>query len=376
MKKTKQCLTLISLFFLISLLSACGKKTTIPQNDGTDSDLPQSVDNRTQSSDDAEEQDDSVTSEITGYFSMGIDSIPQEDGKRIYSYNGGEVSFEASMEGKGLSYNETGFLLYMDGVPVPYSIDDVDNGETAYFHIIHDMNGKGEFSCNFHFVPYGGTAGEEGFISLLAIAQPEYVFDPGIPDNVPDDMYGAALQPTVSGFELRFQVSAPQTEDMPEFETLPLISNALITEETNQNDFVEELNATYYANTSPKLTLADCFGKNIQCVDYYDGVYDASGKVCIDGKDTVHIRYRFLGKPDSRLDFAFCLGKECVPVLIDGRASCSLIFEEGKYYTFEADLDVSGFTETTKLRCNIFEKFEDDFNMMSRNAILYFTAAE
>lgn len=152
--------------------------------------------------------------ETIGTVSHGVNWSEQEKEYSIV-YNGGKLDIPYEMNGSGIC-TSVGFLIYIDGIPQPYILKDVDE-EYKYMHIIEgEENTDTEFVISF--IPVTGKVGDKVSLSINSIANPSFV-----PDMVNTFDYGMSHQSLEAMYDITFN---QDTEIMPEVtDNLSIMSN-------------------------------------------------------------------------------------------------------------------------------------------------------
>lgn len=182
------------------LLGSCSKYKLedIEDNDA----IIEVTDNPFDSNDDAEE---SSSTESIGGISHGITDKRENlwDNNNLL-YKGGEITLDYFIVAEGIA-NKSGFLVFVDGIPQPYKINDTNN-EYKYMHefILND----GELTeFKFIFTPVTGVKGDTLPIAIISITNP--LFKPNMIDIT---SYGYTHQILECNYNIYFEQSFDNTE--------------------------------------------------------------------------------------------------------------------------------------------------------------------
>lgn len=123
-----------------------------------------------------------------------------KSGERLpFPYDGGEVRLEYrfSLTGK---MDAVGFLLFLDGQPQPYKVDDA----TAEYAYCHSFPAGEDQSVSFLFEPVTGSTGDTLTLTVVSITNPDFQ-----PDMESTTSYGWYHKTLDSRIELQFHADAP-----------------------------------------------------------------------------------------------------------------------------------------------------------------------
>ena len=123
-------------------------------------------------------------------------------------YDGEEVYLEYKVNASGDAKN-VGFLMFVDGVPQPYKIND-PSASAEYMHIFDLQADNVDYPFTFIFTPVTGKQGDTLELTIASIYYPE--FKPNMQDTFGYFGYHALLS-AVSPIE--FHADAPTHNDVP-----------------------------------------------------------------------------------------------------------------------------------------------------------------
>lgn len=266
--------------------------------------------------------------ETIGTVSHGVNWSEQEKEYSIV-YNGGKLDIPYEMNGSGIC-TSVGFLIYIDGIPQPYILKDVDE-EYKYMHIIEgEENTDTEFVISF--IPVTGKVGDKVSLSINSIANPSFV-----PDMVNTFDYGMSHQSLEAMYDITFN---QDTEIMPEVtDNLSIMSN-----ESNKQTDIDKDEKVYIQDKSLEAEL------DLDTSVYSDLIIDDNSmlldsKLNIVDKNIVHVSYIMMGHPGVKYKVNFYLNHQLLEDVSKDRNEIELT--TGKMNTIEFDLDLSEFKNGT-----------------------------
>ena len=131
-----------------------------------------------------------------------------ESGERLpFVYDGGEfqLAYQYSVTGK---LDAVGFLLFLDGRPQPYKVNDT----AAEYEYCHSFTAGEDQSFSFFFEPVTGSASDTLTLTVVSITNPDFQ-----PDMESTSSYGWYHKTLDSNIELKFNTDAPsaRSDDPP-----------------------------------------------------------------------------------------------------------------------------------------------------------------
>lgn len=243
-----------------------------------------------------------------------------ESGERLpFEYNGGEfqLEYQYSVTGK---LDSTGFLLFLDGQPQPYKVDEA----TADYEYCHTFAATGEQTFSFLFEPVIGGTGDTLSLTVVSITNPDFQ-----PDMEVTSGYGWYHKTLDFSVQLHFNADAPDAHlNYPSVQEI--FSQDEVQEEKITAQYLEtELSRYGWGNVT-----MDTLDNGIYYTLSYDGniVYD---NLCISGP--VPLRYTMCGTAGESYNIAFFLDHQ--PVKIGDGTSCSITLSKGGVMEIEALID-------------------------------------
>jgi hypothetical protein len=243
-----------------------------------------------------------------------------ESNERLpFVYDGGEfqLAYQYSVTGK---LDTIGFLLFLDGKPQPYKVDDT----TAEYEYCHSFVAAEEQSFSFIFEPVTGNAGDTLTLTVVSITNPDFQ-----PDMKATSSYGWYHKTLDSSVELEFNTDPPAVHsgDWP-------VQEIFAQSEVRE----EKVTAQYVETELPKHGWGDVTMDTLDSGLYYTFSYDGDivyDNLCI--SDPVTLRYTMCGTAGKRYSIAFFLDNQ--PVKIDESTSCSVTMSKGGVMEIEAIID-------------------------------------
>ena len=213
----------------------------------------------------------------------------------------------------------TGILLFVDGQPQPYRLEDEDS--YSYFHCFYPKRAKEIY--NLYFTPITGSAGDTLEVYILSLQKPEYLPSDGNPGMMiyTNGSIGA-------GWRLKFEATPPEA-DFPEKQHR-LYDAEITSEDTSygdvfgwsEEDLRERLDSRSYVNDAPHN------GQN--------RVYNITADAPVD------LRYELWGTPYIESSVIFYVDN--VPVFTSDGLPFDMTVASGEKKILTAKLDMTGFT--------------------------------
>lgn len=281
----------------------------------------------------------------------------------ILTYEGGEMEIPYFMQGSGIGRN-CGFLLFLDGIPQPYKVKELDT-DYQYMHLFELEENKDE-TYTIQFSPVIGKKGEQMSVCIISIINPEFM--PDMKDSV---SYGHSHEALAAVYSVLFQADAGQDEALVEtinknsgqnlrnFERKEMDATQdfikELEEETNMGslDLEKDVNTRLYISEESMLLL--------ETMD-------------ITGKETIHIKYIILGHPGVEYKTVFYLNHE--PLVYEAENSFGTVLKSGQVEVIEFDLDTAELENTTfyaiSVPCNSTDYPDDVLMVYKSNSVLFY----
>lgn len=260
-----------------------------------------------------------------GALSHG-EASPSRDGNQDvlpYEYEGGEFSFsyQFSVEGK---LGEIGFLLFLDGKPQAYKVNDTD-AAYEYCHYFSAQNTEQE-PFTFFFTPQSGQIGDTLGLTVVSITNPS--FQPDMKEKTSYGWYHKILERSL---KLHFNADPPTKGiESPQLENI--FSAITVGEEKMTSAFIEhELAPNGWDGVS-----MDTLDEGVYFTTSYNGavVYD---NVNASSPETLAVRYTLCGAAGTEYAVSFFVNHQ--PISADGVISHEVKLSKGDVWTIEAVID-------------------------------------
>ncbi len=247
-----------------------------------------------------------------------------ESGEHLpFSYDGGEfqLAYQYSVTGK---LDAVGFLLFLDGKPQPYKVNDT----TAEYEYCHSFPAKEDQSFSFLFEPVTGSAGDTLALTVVSITNPDFQ-----PDMESTSSYGWYHKCLEYRTQLQFNKSA--SPDIPfQAKATDAFSNVTIQEEKITSAYIEK---TLRQNGWDSVTMDDLNQRVYYTADFNGSiVFD---NLCLSDSDEVAFRYTICGIPGVEYDLSFFIDHQ--PVCLDNGLSYHVALSKGNRWVFEIAFDAS-----------------------------------
>lgn len=242
-----------------------------------------------------------------------------------YEYNGGEFSLDYQFTSEG-KLNNIGFLLFLDGKPQAYKINDT-SAEYEYLHIFQTSD-KHEEKFSFVFTPTTGKKGDTLNITVISITNPDFQ-----PDMKETSSYGWYHKTLERVLKLHFNEDASDSNGIYG-ETKNIFSDVSISEEKVTSSFIED---ELVKNGWSGVTM-DTLNNGVYSTISYDGelVYD---NINLTNKDTLTVRYTICGTAGMKYGVSFFLNHQ--PISYNEIIFYNVALSKGNVWVIEATIDTS-----------------------------------
>lgn len=243
----------------------------------------------------------------------------ETDGDRTYFvYSGGEFHYPFNFINQGNSFGEygLGFLLFVDGIPQPYRMNDAQ--EESYMQVIYPGQSSDlePLEYEFVFTPVSGSHGEFVEFSVAIVQYPRY--------------YAEASRGIQNTTCLGISHVTLYFEDNPPVQILPEFSDRQLS----------------YTVSYENLTDADIAGySSAEFNSILDWNFFADGKAQgihynIIENDTINIHYELFGCKE--MEYSLILFVDNEPVYVDP-AQTHVVARSGEKTVIDAQVDLSDF---------------------------------
>ena len=311
----------ICLFLLVALLLTGCTATRPPAS--TSETIPDVFQEATKASEETQVSTsvEANNTDDLGGLGIGAADEPLKDEYGTYRiYNGGEMCTPIKIESTGaLRKAGTGILLFVDGQPQPYRLEEEDS--YSYFHCFYPKRTREIY--NLYFTPITGSAGDTLEVYILSLQKPEYLPSDGNPGMM---IYTSGS--IGAGWRLKFEATPPEA-DFPEKQVRLSDAEIAATDASfgdtvgwSEEDLRERLGSRSYVNEAPHN------GQN--------RVYNITADTPVD------LRYELWGTPYIESSVIFYVDNE--PVFTFDGLPFDMTVANGEKKILTAKLDMTGFT--------------------------------
>ena len=246
-----------------------------------------------------------------------------ESGEHLpFSYDGGEfqLAYQYSVTGK---LDAVGFLLFLDGKPQPYKVNDT-TAEYEYCHSFAAGEEGEDQNFSFLFQPVTGSAGDTLSLTVVSITNPDFQ-----PDMESTSSYGWYHKTLDSRVELQFNVDAPAAHS-----DLPPVREIFSQSEVRE----EKVTAQYVENELPKYGWGGVSMDTLDSGIYY--TFSCDGGITYDNlrvSAPVTLRFTMCGTAGTSYSIAFFLDHQ--PVKLDESTCRSITLSKGGIMELETVID-------------------------------------
>lgn len=354
------------LLFIISCLLGCTveKENEISENEKITMSMEESVPKEDFENPFEKKDSDNQETMVIGTIGHGMNNtLVDENGKEYVVYNGGEMQLDYFVKAKGMSSCGVGFLVFIDGMPQPYRLN--NESEYEYMHILYPPEDE-EITIMFQFVPVTGDSGDELELCVASVFYPE--FSPDMKETSGYGIYHAMLDCQC----------LMKYEETPSEASKEIDKEEIIIESSIQKKEISLEERDLYLKKW--LWTEEELNSSYNCRIYLDGV-DVStvSNVAIDEKDTIHLRLEVMGHTGLKCNWAIYINHQTINCSRENMMSAEL--QQGEVTIFEAEIDISqldGFDTlyTIIIPSNIQEFPECPLGIQKTNSILLYRKTE
>lgn len=275
--------------------------------------------------------------------------------RKPFAYNGGEFRLDYRFSVTG-DLDSVGFLLFLDGQPQPYRIND-GSSNCAYCHTFDAVEDQ-EFA--FLFEPICGKAGDTLDLTVVSITNPDFQ-----PDMESTSSYGWYHNALPLGIEMCFNADAP---------AFAAAAPGSVEAFSSCSVYEEKATAQYVEND-----LAQAGWPDITMDTLDDGVYytlTLGGDTVFDNlsaAEPVPVRFTLCGTPGARYDIVFFLDHR--PIAMNGKTSSAVTLSQGGVAVAEGVIDPSLLGDLNTFYCVAIPAENTDTPFYKTNSILLFKEA-
>lgn len=259
----------------------------------------------------------------TGSITHGVNRDVADS--RVFAYSGDKVDIPYFATARGF-VTKAGFLLFVDGVPQPYQIDNPDS-DYAYVHRI-DLEDNVQKTFQFLFEPVTGETGDTLDICIISVTGTaddtnENLLFSSTPDYL---MYHLSLQYSESARAVDFGleglndvlINPAESEEELTLKKISFYTNSGMIDDNSADDLNTYTYEKLYLNEE------DILDKATQKTD---------------GRTELKLRHVLLGHPGVKYRTTFFL--DFVPLNASGKYSFESDLKGGIANLLDAELDVS-----------------------------------
>lgn len=276
-----------------------------------------------------------------------------ESGERLpFEYDGGEfqLEYQYSVSGK---LDTIGFLLFLDGKPQPYKVDD----SAADYAYCHTFAAGEEQTFSFLFEPVTGSAGDLLTLTVVSITNPDFR-----PDMESTSGYGWYHKTLDSNFQIHINSDAPATH--PGY---PPVREIFLQNEVRE----KKITAQYVETELPKFGWGGVSMDTLEDDVYYTLSYE--GNIVYNNlrsDQPVTLRYTMCGAAGETYLVAFYLDHQ--PVKINGDTSCSVTWGKGGVIEIEALIDPDKLERFNTFYCVAVPQDGDSASFFKSDSVLLY----
>jgi hypothetical protein len=234
-------------------------------------------------------------------------------------YDGGDMKIDYQVTASGTGKN-VGFLLFIDGIPQPYKIDD-ETAPYEYLHIFNIENDDEQTNFSFLFTPIVGKTGDSREILVVSIYNPGFK-----PDMKESSGYGGYQSTLENSFVIDFHADP---DKLPEN---PVLQASIATENLTYKPVTSDLYSELGTDITPEIYAERIFPRI-----FYNGETNVYSNLKIENNENTNIRYELSGKPGSK--FITTLYIDHTPLEINGETSFEMDIKDGEYPVLDVTLD-------------------------------------
>lgn len=248
-----------------------------------------------------------------------------KDGEiKPFIYQGGEVSLEYTFNAEGKD-KTIGFLLFVNGKPQPYRVD--ENTKEEYCHIFPITDNKDE-DFVIHFTPKEGKKGETLQVIIDGIYHAGY-----LPDMKTTSGWGFYHSHLTEEYQLKMKADASGKA-------------AAVSKNIMKNLKVEKqkVSRKLLKEELPEQGYPEVTTEMLEQGDYHSITYDGQPQfdyLNVKGKKKVHVVYKICGRSGLAYRTTFFINHQPISDTADVK------FPKGGMAVIEADIDVEALKENS-----------------------------
>lgn len=346
----RKCLSVgVMLLFFMGIFCGCSRYSVPESENALESDSEKqnepSKKNRGEDGQEDEEKDSFTKAEEDSQMAYSMSHGAQKpnrnkDGEiQPFIYRGGEFSMEYTFnaEGKGKTI---GFLLFVNGKPQPYRIN--ENTKEEYCHIFPITDNKDE-DFVLHFTPKEGKKGETLQVVIDGIYHAGYM-----PDMKDTSGWGFYHSHITEEYLLKMKADASGgAVAVPEKKMKGL---KIEKQKVSRQFLKEELPEQGYPEVTTEM---------LEQGDYHSITYDGQPQfdyLNVKGKKKVHVVYKICGRSGLAYRTTFFINHQPVSDTVDVK------FSKGGMAVIEADIDIEALKENSAFYAITVPEFAERYS--------------
>lgn len=239
-------------------------------------------------------------------------------------YNGGEFSFEYEVTAEGDAKN-IGFMIFLDGIPQPFKIDDTDE-QYRYIHNLKIDKDNEPIVYNFIFTPITGEKGDTLNLTVTSIYFPQF-----IPDMKETSSYGLYHSTLPVEIPIKFNSNTDKLDNTM-YSTEQYLSNTQISTYPINNEFIKN----ELSSSLNEITMEDLNSEILTKV-YYNDKKEMSN-LLINKEGNLHITFKICGVPGAKYKNIFYINHN--PISDDKLVCFDTTIKKGEVSVIDAEINV------------------------------------
>lgn len=257
-------------------------------------------------------------SQVFGSLSHGATNKEiDENGNRLpLCFQGEEIHLDYHVTAEGNAKN-VGFLLFVDGVAQPYSLDPASNHSDMTVLNLENNGQQEEFT--FHFTPTKGNKGETLTLNVLSVYNPDFK-----PDMIDTSNYGMFHSILLATYEISFEEDVNKTSS----------NNSVLDITTSEQEITVDFLKTKLSNGLLDVSM-EMLDQNVYSLIYFNGKEILSGNLDISetSDNQIEVQYLLCGVSGSEYTTTFYADHVAVSESVD------TVLEKGKVSVIDLSID-------------------------------------
>lgn len=279
-------------------------------------------------------------SQVFGSLSHGATNKEiDENGNRLpLCFQGEEIHLDYHVTAEGNAKN-VGFLLFVDGVAQPYSLDPSSNHSDMTVLNLENNGQQEEFT--FHFTPIKGNKGDTLTLSVLSVYNPDFK-----PDMIDTNNYGMFHSILLATYEIFLEEDVNQVSS----------NNSVLEISTSQQEITEDFLKTKLSTGLIDVPM-EMLDQNVYSLIYFNGKEVLSGNLDISeiSDNQIKVQHLLCGVSGSEYTTTFYADHEAVTESVD------TVLEKGKISVIDLNIDKTLLENATTFYAISIPTNADDF---------------